>query len=42
MHFETMIDQSGPVAPLIGLLTRGRAAGYVRTEAESVKRRCES
>ncbi|MGI5291552.1 SRPBCC family protein [Nonomuraea polychroma] len=35
------IDQSGPAAPLIGLLTKGRTTRYVRTEAESIKRRCE-
>jgi hypothetical protein len=36
------IDQSGPLAPLMGLLVGGRTRRYVRTEAESLRRRCES
>ncbi|MEV7805403.1 SRPBCC family protein [Microbispora sp. NPDC088329] len=36
------IDQSGPLAPLMSLLIGGRTRRYVRTEAESLKRRCES
>ncbi|GGO16189.1 hypothetical protein GCM10010116_32670 [Microbispora rosea subsp. aerata] len=41
------IEQSGPLAPLINLLFGGRTRRYstrryIRTEAESLKRRCES
>ncbi|TQS28095.1 SRPBCC family protein [Microbispora sp. KK1-11] len=36
------IDQSGPLAPLMSLLVGGRTRRYVRTEAESLRRRCES
>ncbi|MBX6383274.1 MAG: SRPBCC family protein [Microbispora sp.] len=36
------IEQSGPLAPLMSLLIGGRVRRYVRTEAESLKQRCES
>ncbi|WP_147944135.1 SRPBCC family protein [Microbispora sp. CSR-4] len=36
------IDQSGPLSPLVSLLAGGRTRRFVRTEAESLKRRCES
>ncbi|MEU8199250.1 SRPBCC family protein [Microbispora amethystogenes] len=36
------LGQSGPLAPLVGLLTGGRTRRYVRTEAESLRLRCEA
>ncbi|OHV49437.1 SRPBCC family protein [Pseudofrankia sp. BMG5.36] len=35
------IRQSGPLAPLVGLLTGRQTRRYVDTEAQSLKRRCE-
>ncbi|NRQ37170.1 polyketide cyclase [Nonomuraea sp. NN258] len=36
------IEQSGLLSPLLALFTAGRTRAYVRTEAESLKRRCET
>lgn len=36
------IRQTGLLAPLVGLLTSGRTRRYVQTEADGLKRWCES
>ncbi|WP_045877569.1 SRPBCC family protein [Pseudofrankia sp. DC12] len=35
------VRQSGPLAPVVGLLTGRQTRRYVDTEAEGLKRRCE-
>jgi len=35
------IDQSGPIAPIVGLLTGSRSKRYVQMEAEGLKQRAE-
>jgi uncharacterized protein YndB with AHSA1/START domain len=35
------IRESGPLAPVIGLLTSGRSRRYVQTEATGLKQHCE-
>jgi uncharacterized membrane protein len=36
------LEQEGPMAPLLALLTGKRTRRYVDTEAQGLKRRCES
>ncbi|MQY14254.1 hypothetical protein SRB5_44170 [Streptomyces sp. RB5] len=41
-HLRIWLEQSGPLAGPVGLLTGARTRRYVQTEIESMKARCEA